>query len=247
MERKRAKQEAKRSLISGFRHHNYQQERRLISLLLQEGGDEVKYSGISLDTYVDVLAPTPFRAMQNGVICLIAVICRLAISLGADIEQSFALSDYFVCEVENKKNKGELEIFIRDVYFCFSELVRVEGVRNYSQPVTKAVRYIRSHVYEPIAVNEIALRVDLNPRYFSTLFKKEVGQTPSQYIRAQKMSEALTLLDQGHYSITEVAEMLGYCSLSHFSSEFKNVYGRSPKNHLHSVALDPAESACQNN
>jgi AraC-like DNA-binding protein len=238
MERKQAKQEAKRSIISGFRHHNYLQEQTLILQLLRGGGDEVKFSGISLDTYVDVLAPTPFRAMQNGIICLISITCRLAINLGADIEQSFALSDYFVCEVENKKTKSELELFIRDVYFCFSELVRMEGVRNYSQPVTKAIRYIRAHLYEPIAVGEIARHVDLNPRYFSTLFKKEVGQTPSQYIRGQKMSEALTLLEQGQCNITETAEMLGYCSLSYFSSEFKNVYGQSPKNRMHSEALD---------
>jgi AraC-like DNA-binding protein len=182
-----------------------------------------------LDTYVNVLAPTPFRAMQNGVICLIAIISRLAINLGVDVEQSFALSDYFVCEVENKKNKSELDIFVRDVYSDFSALVRAESVRNYSQPITKAVRYIRTHLYEPIAVGAIARYVNLNPRYFATLFKKEVGQTPSQYIRGRKMSEALTLLEQGQYSVTETAEMLGYCSLSYFSSEFKTVYGQSPK------------------
>ncbi|GHU88289.1 hypothetical protein FACS189476_05150 [Spirochaetia bacterium] len=226
-------------MTSGFRHHNYLLERRLITKLLQEGGDEVKYSGINLDTYVNVLAPAPFRAMQNGIICLIAVISRLAISLGADIEQSFALSDYFVCEVENKKTKSELETFVRDVYSTFSELVRAEGVHNYSQPVTKAVRYIRAHLYEPITAGEIARHVNLNPRYFSTLFKKEAGQTPTQYIRSQKMSEALIMLEQGQYSITETAEMLGYCSLSYFSSEFKSVYGRSPKNHLRSE-LDSA-------
>jgi AraC-like DNA-binding protein len=170
--------------------------------------------------------------MQNGIICLTATICRLAISLGADIEQSFALSDYFVCGVENKKTKSELEAFTRDICFCFSELVRTEGVRNYSQPVTKAVRYIRAHLYEPIAIGEIAQHVGLNPRYFSTLFRKDAGQTPTQYIRSQKMSEALALLEQCQYSITETAEMLGYCNLSYFSSEFKNVYGQSPKKYL---------------
>lgn len=239
MERKRAKDEAKRLLISGFKHHNYLMERRLISMLLQEGGEELKFSTLSLDTYVDVLAPTPFRAMQNGIICLITIISRLAISLGADIEQGFALSDYFVCEVENKKTKSELEVFVSDIYLSFSELVRMASVHNYSLPVTKAVRYIRAHLYEPVSVSEIAQHIKLNQRYFSTLFKNEIGQTPSQYIRSQKMSKALSLLEQGQYSITETAEMLGYCSLSHFSSEFKIVYAQSPKNYLRTMKLDP--------
>ncbi len=128
------------------------------------------------------------------------------------MEQSFALSDYFVCEVENKRSKSELENFARIVFLSFSDLVRKEGELNYSQPITKAVRYIRAHLYEPIGASEIAQYIDLNQHYFSSLFKKEVGQTPSQYIRNQKMSEALTLLDEGQYSITETAEMLGYCS-----------------------------------
>jgi AraC-like DNA-binding protein len=128
------------------------------------------------------------------------------------------------------------------VYSTFSELVRAEGVRNYSQPVTKAVRYIHAHLYDPVTVDEIAKYVHLNPRYFSTLFKKEVGTTPSQCIRAKKMSEALTLLQQGQYSITETAEMLGYCSLSYFSSEFKSVYGQSPKAYLRSVQVDSTAS-----
>jgi len=240
MEKKRAKQEAKRSLLSGFHHHDYLLERRLIVQMLQEGGDSLKNSSISLDTYVDVLAPSPFRAMQNGIICLITVTCRLSIGLGADVEQSFALSDYFVCEVENKRSKSELENFVRIVFLSFSDLVRKEGELNYSQPITKAVRYIRAHLYEPIGASEIAQYIDLNQHYFSSLFKKEVGQTPSQYIRNQKMSEALTLLDEGQYSITETAEMLGYCSLSYFSSEFKRVYGQSPKQYIRFIALDHA-------
>ncbi|MEA5048087.1 MAG: AraC family transcriptional regulator [Eubacteriales bacterium] len=241
MEKKRARQEAKRSLLSGFRHHDYLLERRLILQMLQEGGDTVKNSSISLDTYVDVLAPTPFRAMQNGIICLIAVTCRLSIGIGADVEQSFALSDYFVCEVENKRNKSELENFARIVFLSFSDLVRKEGKLDYSQPITKAVRYIRAHLYEPISVGEIAQYIDLNPRYFSSLFKKEVGQPPSQYIRTQKMAEALALLEEGQYSMTETAEMLGYCSLSYFSSEFKQVYGQSPKKYMHSATLNHTE------
>jgi hypothetical protein len=66
MERRQAKQEAKRVLLSGFKHHDYQRERRLLSLLLQEGGDEVKFSGLSLDTYVDVLAPRLFAPCKMG-------------------------------------------------------------------------------------------------------------------------------------------------------------------------------------
>jgi AraC-like DNA-binding protein len=213
--------------LNGFLHHNFESEQRIIALLLREGGDPLKLLGINLDTYADVLAPTPFRAMQNGVICLVTVICRLTIALGVPPEQSFALSDYFVCEVERRKSKAQLESLVREVFDSFSDLIYTENVRGYSPGIKKAVRYIQSHLYG-CRVSEAAGQAGLNPRYFSSLFKKETGLSPSVYIRNIKMAEAENLLAQGDLSVTAIAENLGYCSLSYFSTEFKRVFGRSP-------------------
>ncbi|MDR1972068.1 MAG: AraC family transcriptional regulator [Treponema sp.] len=232
MANEKAGREAKRSLASGFRHHDYASEQRLMTLLLREGRAEWKDSTLNLDTYADVLAPTPFRAMQNGVICFITVISRLAIALGVDSEQSFSLSDYFVCEVERKKTKAGLNAFVQDILQGFSALVYAQDIRGRSLHVTRAMRYIRSHLYDPYTVADVARYAGLNPRYFSAVFKAETGLAPSQYIRSQKMTEAAALLRQGDYNITETAEIFGYCSVSYFSGEFKRVHGESPKRFL---------------
>jgi YesN/AraC family two-component response regulator len=100
--------------------------------------------------------------------------------------------------------------------------------------VVKSIRFIRNHLYSPCRVNEVATAVGLNTNYLSSLFKSEVGVDMSRYIREQKLTEAKDLLFQSAYSVTEIAEMLGFCDAAYFSNQYKKMFGLSPKNSLRS-------------
>lgn len=226
---RKAKKEAERSMQSGFRHHDMLSQQELVTLLLKKNEKLPASNSLNLDTYAHVLAPTTFRAMQNAVICLIAIVSRMVIQLGVSAEKSFSLSDYFVYTVEEKKSRRELEQLLDDVISSYADLLRIDSVTLYSQKITRAVQYIQEHIYEPCSVAALAEYVHLNPRYFSSLFKKEVGVSPSSYIKKKKMEEADHLLTRHDLQINEIAEMLGFCSASHFSCEFKQYYGETPQ------------------
>lgn len=226
---RKAKKEAELSMQSGFRHHDMLSQQELITLLLKKNEKFPVSNSLNLDTYAQVLAPTAFRAMQNGVICLITIVSRMVIQLGISPEKSFALSDYFVYTVEEKKNRAELEALVDDMISSYSDLLRAESIATYSQKVTKALFYIQEHIYEPCTVSEVAEYLNLNPRYFTALFKKETGTFPSVYIKQEKMAEACHLLLHRNYQINEIAEMLGFCNVSHFSASFKQIYGKTPQ------------------
>lgn len=51
----------------------------------------------------------------------------------------------------------------------------------------------------------------------------------TQYIRDKKLEEAKNLLGELEYSVSEIAEMLGYSSLSYFIKMFRQVNGCSPR------------------
>lgn len=231
MDRK-ARREAQLSIQSGFRHHDMTSQQELIALLLNKGEKLPLSHSLNLDTYAQILAPTPLRAMQNGIICLITIVSRMVIQLGVSSEKSFSLSDYFVYTVEEKKTRAELEDYVEVIISSFSDLLRSESVAAYSQKITKAIHYIQEHLYEPCPVSSVAAHVNLNPRYFSGQFKKEVGNTPTSYIRQKKMEEACRLLSRQNLQINEIAEMLGYCSSAYFSAEFKRIYGKNPSQYV---------------
>jgi len=69
----------------------------------------------------------------------------------------------------------------------------------------------------------------LSERQVSHLFKLQLGFSPLNYLRDQRMKKALTLLTQSKLPITTIAETVGYQNLSAFSDRFNKHFGRSPR------------------
>lgn len=72
-------------------------------------------------------------------------------------------------------------------------------------------------------------------RQLERQFQGDLGESPSQWLRRERMERAKkVLLRLG--SATETAMVMGFSQLSHFSREFKRVVGTSPKAWLDSSA-----------
>ena len=54
------------------------------------------------------------------------------------------------------------------------------------------------------------------------------GETPSSFFRLYKLNRAAQLIKDGRHTISEVADLTGFSTLSHFSSLFKKQFGVSP-------------------
>lgn len=63
---------------------------------------------------------------------------------------------------------------------------------------------------------------------FYNRMKELTGKYPSEYVLTFKMERAEELLTSGRYSVTEVADMLGYCDAKYFGKKFKGFYHVCP-------------------
>lgn len=59
-----------------------------------------------------------------------------------------------------------------------------------------------------------------------------VGQSTSEFIRNYKMKRAKIFLESGNFNVSEVADRVGFKTISHFSKIFKSVYGYPPSDLL---------------
>lgn len=89
--------------------------------------------------------------------------------------------------------------------------------------------YIKSSYMEQIYVENIAEKLNLNRRYLSRIFREETGSTIKGYINNVRMDKAEQLLKQ-NFSVSGVAQMVGYDDVFNFSKMYKKIKGVSPKN-----------------
>lgn len=92
-----------------------------------------------------------------------------------------------------------------------------------------AKTFLDDHVATSVSLEQVAMAAHLSVRQLSTLFKEQLGFTPLNYLRDQRMKKALTLLTQSILPITIIAESVGYQNLSAFSDRFRKHFGRSPR------------------
>lgn len=93
--------------------------------------------------------------------------------------------------------------------------------------IQEVLQFISNHVMDDLSLNTIASYFYVNPSYFSTLFKKETGQTYISYITRLKMDKARELL-AANCKVYETAHLLGYEDIRHFRNTFKKYHGISP-------------------
>ena len=74
----------------------------------------------------------------------------------------------------------------------------------------------------------MASLVNLNPVYFSVLFKKETGMNFSAYLVEVRIQQAKRLIRTGNETIAAIGEMVGYKDYRHFSQVFTRTVGIKP-------------------
>lgn len=90
--------------------------------------------------------------------------------------------------------------------------------------------YIEAHYHQGITLSNVAEAVGYSPAYLTHRVAKQTGDTVNGWIVRRRMAAARPLLMDTSQSIEQIAAILGYQTTSHFSRQFSQHHGVSPKN-----------------
>jgi AraC-like DNA-binding protein len=83
-----------------------------------------------------------------------------------------------------------------------------------------------------VSIDELAELCYMSKSWFYELFQKEYGVTPMVYRDNLLIEKARALLRNEELSVTEIAEQLGFESVSYFSKFFRKYQGSSPSEYI---------------
>lgn len=96
------------------------------------------------------------------------------------------------------------------------------------EKIAKAREILLLHISEPLTIKALSRKVAINECYLKKGFKEMYGTTIFDFFQSQRMEHAKYLLYEKGLSVTDVSSLLGYSSISHFSTAFKKHTGLKP-------------------
>lgn len=177
-----------------------------------------------LETYYEADAKAPWRYIWVGFTCGE----KLAKKFDQPVIRCPGVGEIFDSMRRCRKMEGGKSAFLSSRIWELLSLM-LEAGKTDADYVEKALYYMRSEYMNDIRVGELAARLNLDRCYFSTMFTRRVGVSPSQYLIHLRLEKAAELMVVYGKSPSIAAVSVGYPDIYTFSKMFKKKFGCSPR------------------
>ncbi|WP_405175309.1 AraC family transcriptional regulator [Paenibacillus sp. FSL H8-0261] len=122
------------------------------------------------------------------------------------------------------------------LFIFFTELIRNSNTKtsieagNISQKdsiVIDFLRYIEKN-HRDCTLTKMAAHYKYHPNYISAMLKRATGKSFKELLQIERLNKAVIYLSNSELPIPDIAEEVGYSSVSFFFKKFKEVYSQTP-------------------
>lgn len=138
------------------------------------------------------------------------------------------ISGKMAVRIESLNSVSQVPAMKREMLRRYCMMVRSNSTKGYSPVIQKVMNYIFVNLEDDLSLQRIAAELSMNKSYLSTLFKKEMGSTLTDYVNQSRIKRAIYLLNTEDMPIQEIAQRCGIPNLSYFTRIFKKEKNMTP-------------------
>lgn len=175
------------------------------------------------------LSENPLQNLRYHFVVTVAMITRYCVHAGMEQEKAYSLSDFYILKMDKCSTIAQIVELHETMCLAFCKQMDILRKSNVlSKPIILCLDYIYSHLHYRITLEELAEHLSISKNYLSSLFKKEMGISISEYITSLKIEKARNLLQYSDYTLTDISNYLAFSSESHFIQVFQKKVGITP-------------------
>ena len=216
---------------SAHQAHNTLSIENVLMDIVRRGDSAALKSWLSQASAVQggTIAKDQLRQLKNTFIVTATLTSRAAIRGGMREDDAFSLSDAYIQRAELLSTYESILNLQYHMLLEYTEQVeQLHRGKHASKLALDVANYVRHHLSESISVDAMAEELYLSRPYLSSKFRREMGQTLTDFILNEKTEEAKRLLRYSDKSAAAIAAYLGFSSHGHFCKVFKKYASLTP-------------------
>ena len=137
-----------------------------------------------------------------------------------------------LCAAIPSVQKDMIEPLVRITTMCAKYLTISNAIPGTKLTIGQmAMRYISENYTKQLSINDICRELGYSKSTVLSSFKREFGETINAHLNELRLCHAKKLLEEGKYTINEIALATGFSTQSYFSKVFSAKYGVSPSDY----------------
>jgi two-component system response regulator YesN len=170
----------------------------------------------------------PLEIVHSQIVLFFLELASIVNNAGGDVCDLFDI-DLILRKTYMNKSLYELKLFIQkncqEIGKWYEENL---SINKSDKMISKIVAYIETNYNQSINLKTISYDFKINPVYLGRLFKQHIGKSFTNYINEQRIQQAVHLLKNTDYSVTDICRMVGFNNINYFYQKFKKEYGVTP-------------------
>jgi YesN/AraC family two-component response regulator len=129
--------------------------------------------------------------------------------------------EYIAKTISSLKTVDPNNIRIHKQLCCHIAEYISEAINLHRQSfIENSLLYIKEHFKDKLTLEAVASKVFVNPKYFSHVFKQEMGVSFTEYANSLKIELACKLLATTNYHVCRISLECGFSDPSYFNRVF---------------------------